>query len=171
MSKAESRKAHSGAANQSERADRGVMTIGFLKVAKGLLLTATALGAASLLDDSMRETAAGWMDTIQVDSKSRLVQAALSKLAFIDKASLENLTAGTFFYAILSLTEGVGLLLRKQWAHYLTVIATASLIPIEIFQLIKKFTALRVIVMAVNIAVVVYLVYRLKEKHARRRAQ
>jgi uncharacterized membrane protein (DUF2068 family) len=60
----------------------------------------------------------------------------------------------------LLLTEGVGLFLRKRWAEYLTIFVTASLIPIEIYELGKKFSATKIIVLAINVAVVIYLVVR-----------
>jgi hypothetical protein len=44
-------------------------------------------------------------------------------------------------YAGLLLTEGLGLLLRKRWAEYLTIITTAGLIPIELYEMSRRATA------------------------------
>jgi uncharacterized membrane protein (DUF2068 family) len=65
-------------------------------------------------------------------------------------------------YAALMGTEGVGLYLRKPWARWLTIAATGSLIPIEIYEIVRNTHLVRIIVLAVNVAVVVYL-YRRKE--------
>jgi uncharacterized membrane protein (DUF2068 family) len=65
---------------------------------------------------------------------------------------------GAFLYAGLFATEGVGLWLRRRWAEYFTIIATASFIPFEAFELAKQPTVLRGGALVLNIAVVAYLV-------------
>jgi len=59
------------------------------------------------------------------------------------------------------LTEGIGLLLQKKWAAYLTIIATASFVPLEVFELAKKFSVTKVVVIGINVLVVCYLIARL----------
>jgi len=67
----------------------------------------------------------------------------------------------SFAYAALFLTEGTGLLMRKRWAEWLTIIATASLIPFEIYEIVKEATAIRVGTLIVNVVVVIYLIWRI----------
>jgi uncharacterized membrane protein (DUF2068 family) len=81
-----------------------------------------------------------------------------------------NLTIGrrtglaitAFAYAALLGTEGVGLYLRRPWARWLTIIATSSLIPIEIYECLREIHLVRFAVLIINILVVIYL-YRRKE--------
>lgn len=65
-------------------------------------------------------------------------------------------------YALLYATEGVGLWLQKRWAEYLTIVATASLIPFEIWELTRGLSFLKAAALAINIAIVMYLYYVLK---------
>ena len=71
---------------------------------------------------------------------------------------------------MLELVEGTGLWLDKLWAEYLTVIATALLLPLELYELVRKPTALKAGGIAVNVAIVVYLILvlrrRLRREHA-----
>jgi uncharacterized membrane protein (DUF2068 family) len=80
----------------------------------------------------------------------------------VDDRKLKALSVGTFFYSGLFLTEGTGLALRKRWAEYLTIVSTASLLPIEIYELVKQVSALKIIVLLANIAIVVYLVIEVR---------
>ena len=73
-------------------------------------------------------------------------------VANIEPRRLKEFGAGTFFYSALEMAEGVGLLLLRPWAEYLTVLATALLLPLEIYELAHKVTALRVAVLVVNLA-------------------
>jgi uncharacterized membrane protein (DUF2068 family) len=65
-------------------------------------------------------------------------------------------------YAAVFLVEGVGLLLRRRWAEYLTVIATASLLPLEVYELVERLRATRALIVAANLAIVLYLIARLR---------
>jgi uncharacterized membrane protein (DUF2068 family) len=51
----------------------------------------------------------------------------------------------------------VALYFRKPWARWFTIIATGSLIPIEIYEIWRAAHPARVIVLIVNIGVIVYL--------------
>jgi uncharacterized membrane protein (DUF2068 family) len=62
----------------------------------------------------------------------------------------------------LFLTEGIGLWLMKRWAEWFTIIITSSLIPVEIYELYRHPTAVKILVLAINVAVVLYLLYRIQ---------
>ncbi len=62
-------------------------------------------------------------------------------------------------YAALEAVEMVGLWYAKRWAEYLTFVATIVLIPLEVDEMIKKFSSLKLIVFIINVAVAAYLLY------------
>jgi uncharacterized membrane protein (DUF2068 family) len=62
-------------------------------------------------------------------------------------------------YAVVEGIEAVGLWMQKRWAEYLTLVVTASLLPFEIYELYTRLTALKVLALIVNVAVVFYLLY------------
>src|SRR5262249_61326102 len=77
---------------------------------------------------------------------------------------LKELSLGTFLYAGLFATEGVGLLLRKRWAEYFTIVTTSALIPLEVFELARHFTMVKLAVVVVNALIVLYLVARVRSR-------
>ncbi len=72
------------------------------------------------------------------------------------------ISAGTFFYSALLLTEGIGLLLRRRWAEYFTVIVTGSFIPLELYELSRHVSTTRLTIVGINVAVVWYLIVVLR---------
>jgi len=140
--------------------DRGLWLIAIFKLVKGVLLLATGIGALTLLHKDVAEVVAQGVALLRVDPDNRLVHRLLAKLLLVDDRKLEELSAGTFFYAGLILTEGVGLMLRKRWAEYFTIIVTSSFIPLEIYELVKRFSVAKLAVLGINVAVVWYLVAR-----------
>ena len=107
-----------------------------------------------------------WIDVLRVDPDNRLVHAAMVKILRVTPKQLKELSVGTFLYAGLFTVEGVGLLLAKRWAEYFTIITTGGLIPIEIYELARHFTPVKVAVLIVNILIVWYLVMRVRRRRA-----
>jgi uncharacterized membrane protein (DUF2068 family) len=64
-------------------------------------------------------------------------------------------------YGALEAVEGYGLLRRRRWGEYLTVVSTALLFVPEIQELLKHPTGLKLGGLALNVVIVAYLVIRL----------
>jgi len=149
----------------------GLILIGIFKLVKGLLLLAVGIGALKLLHKDIGEVVTRWVEALRVDPDNHFIHRILSKVFSVTPKQLKELSAGTFIYAALLLTEGIGLLLQKHWAEYFTVITTAGLIPLEIFELYKYLTALKVAILVVNILIVWYLVQRIRTHGGKRRTR
>jgi len=156
----DAREKRRGGASKSERGDTAILLIAAFKLLKGLLLLAVAVGALALIDENVGKLASDWIAALRVDPKNRFIHAVFVKLTRVDNTRLEEISAGSFFYAALLSTEGVGLFLRKPWAEYLTIVATASFIPLEIYELLEEFSKTKLLVLLINAAVVVYLILR-----------
>jgi uncharacterized membrane protein (DUF2068 family) len=102
-----------------------------------------------------------------MNPEGRLVSFLLDKASVIDDHMLRRISAFLFGYAAIGLLEGIGLILEKVWAEYLTAVITASFLPLEIYELFHRVTWFRVSLLVLNLAVLAYLVTHL----VRRRAQ
>lgn len=142
----------------------GLLLIAIFKLIKGALLIAVGIGALKLLHRDVAEVAAEWIDALRIDPDNRYIHWVLVKLWSVDEHKLKEISAGTFFYAGLVLTEGFGLLLEKRWAEYLTVIITGSFLPLEVYELIRRASSAKVVLLAINVAVVWYLVAQLRHE-------
>jgi uncharacterized membrane protein (DUF2068 family) len=103
-----------------------------------------------------------------LDPNNHLIHRLISVLTGIDRKHLRAIQAGTFFYAILHLIEGVGLIFERDWAGYLVVFATSTLIPFELYEIMQKHSLPRISVLIANLGIVVYLVIQLRKHHASR---
>ena len=81
------------------------------------------------------------------------------KLFSLRSGTLRALGIALLSYGVLEGVEAVGLWFTKRWAEYLTFLATTLLLPLEVYEIIHKGTALKVIGFIVNVAVVVYLLF------------
>ena len=138
--------------------------IAAFKLVEAAAILALAIGALKLLHHDVARAAEDWIAALRIDPRNEHINWLLSKLSGVDDRRLKQISAGSFVYAALRLTEGIGLLFRQRWAEHLIVIATALLIPLEIHEIIRRTTAARVSLLAINVAVVVYLVANLRKK-------
>ncbi|MEI9942445.1 MAG: DUF2127 domain-containing protein [Pseudomonadota bacterium] len=147
----------------TQRRGAGVLiAIALFKLVKATLLIALGVGAFSLIlqGDTVR-TMRHLLSELGVDPSHPLVIKGIAKVSGVGPRRLEEVGVGTFAYAIVFLVEGIGLLLRRHWAEYLTSIVTASFVPFEIYELVHEPTAFKVVGLAANVLIVVYLVLRL----------
>jgi len=141
-----------------------VRIIGAFKLVKGLSLLAVGFGALKFLHRDLAQTVQEWLQHWQIDPGNHYLLTLTSKLTHLDSRNVALISAATLFYAVLFLNEGVGLLLTKHWAEIFTVIITGSFIPLEIYHLVGHFSAMKIVVIILNAAIVVYLIRRLKKE-------
>jgi len=151
-----------GTGKSGHKRHGGLMAIAALKFVNGIGLLALGLGALHFLNGDLAKDLAHWMDLLRADPHNRYLIWLLQKLSNVDEHRLRQLSVGTFFYSALFLCEGTGLAMAKSWAEYLTIVTTASLMPLEMYEIYLRTTWPRVVVLAVNIVVVVYLVVELR---------
>ena len=60
-------------------------------------------------------------------------------------------------YAAVEGIEAFGLWYQRRWAEYLTFLVTASLLPLEIYELTNTLSPFKIVAFVINVAVVVYL--------------
>ena len=125
-------------------------------------VTLTALGVALLatrradpVDVLVRVALA-----VHLPVSSELFDRAVTFATHLTVGTQTALAITAFGYAALMGTEGVGLSLRKRWARWFTIIATSSLIPIEIYEIVCDPHAGRIVVLVLNVLIVMYLLRR-----------
>jgi uncharacterized membrane protein (DUF2068 family) len=130
----------------------------------GLLGTAILLFAAN--EDQLKETfyrvVADLQDSVgagPVQTSETGILHELDKLFTLESSTLTAAGFAVWGYAIVEGVEAVGLWYQQRWAEYLTFVVTTSFIPLEVYELIHKFTPFKILALVVNTAIVVYLLY------------
>jgi len=92
-----------------------------------------------------------------VNNSSHGVVHDLQRLFAVSLSNLYLVAAAAAAYAALEGTEAVGLWLARRWAEYLTLIATVVFVPYEIYELTKGISWLKLLTLAINLLIVIYL--------------
>lgn len=144
--------------------DTWIFLIGVFKLVKGISLLIVGLGLLRLLHRDVAAVTEHWIEVLRVDPENRFIHRGLVRIFNVTPKQLKELSAGTFVYAAIFLTEGTGLLARKHWAEYMTLISTSLFIPLEVYEIHRHFTWLKVAVTVVNLLIVWYLAARVRRK-------
>ncbi len=143
----------------------GRRVIALFKFVKALLLVITSYGVHKLLDPQLIEKIRIWSASLTDPVDQRLLLRALSYVEGMGAGKLHLVIAVTVAYTAVVLVEGTGLWLRRRWAEWVTVVATTSLIPFELWELPHRPPGRRWTVAAtlgVNILIAAYLAYLLR---------
>jgi len=139
--------------------EKWVIAIGLIKLVKAALFILLGIGAIKLLHSDLVDVVTHFIVGLRFDPEGRFVNLILEKVALINPHRLKLISFAIFAYAALDIIEGTGLVLRKTWAEYVTLILTASFLPWEMFEIFHHVTWLKIILTLLNIAVVVYLAF------------
>ena len=157
-------KVSKGRASGKEEGSTTLLLIALFKLLKGVLLVMVGIGALRMLHKDVSAVVMHWVDVLRADPDNRFIHRLIVRSFGIQAKQLREISAGTFFYASILLTEGVGLLMKKHWAEWFTVISTAVFIPLEVYEIFHRFTWVRVGVLVLNVAIVWYLVERIRRR-------
>ena len=162
------------ATGQHSRAIDGLRLIALIKLGKAALLLATSYGLYKLLNPDLVDHLHEWLNSLTDTFERRLLERGLDWADELGTARIHGILVVTGVYTSILVTEGVGLWLRQVWAEWLTVLASASLIPFELWHLFsgKSHSPLAVLAATtLNVVIVIYLARQLRRTYRLRHAQ
>jgi len=139
--------------------NRALHALIFALLALGLLFLRARLGG---LQDQARvlvRNAGGGLAGTGQDSSRAFLLKSLERIVGLNPKALGILLLTSLAYALLEGVEAVGLWRGRRWAEYLTAVATAGFLPLEVHELLKRVSVGRVLALVVNLAVLAYLVW------------
>ena len=149
----------------------GFKVIGALKISSGAIALIAGIAATHFLAHDPAPRIERMITHLGLDPQNRIIHRVIAAVTGVDQTHLRAIEAGTFFYALLHLVEGIGLILERTWAGYLVIVATGSLVPFEIYEIFKRPTPLKFTLFVLNVGIVVYLIAALRKEHLNKSAR
>jgi uncharacterized membrane protein (DUF2068 family) len=146
------------------RGRRVLRLIALERLVRGLLLLGAGVYLLFHLNSDFGRLGERVMRAIELDPRRPFLHRIVVYLHHLHASELRVAALFAFGYGLLELVEGTGLWLNQLWAEYLTVVATSLLIPLELYELVRHPTALKAGGLVVNVLIVAYLVYLLRQR-------
>jgi uncharacterized membrane protein (DUF2068 family) len=138
----------------------------FFKLVKGVLFCAFGV---ILYFQASHDLPAEWDDllkqpfvervftSLRIHPENKFFQHIAEQIDNVTEAQIHVWATGIMLFSLFPLVEGIGLLYRAFWAGWLTIGESAFFVPIEMYELAKKFSPYMLVVMIINIIIVWYL--------------
>ena len=128
-----------------------------IKLLRGALLVSLAVGAYNLVGQDLRPHFEDAVRLVKLDPETEFFVRLGDRVDAVKPSSVAWVATGALLYGILSLGEGIGLILRSRVAGWLVLAESAFFIPVECNALLHAFTPTIFVVLLLNVLIVVYL--------------
>lgn len=141
---------------------RALRVIAAYKLLKASLLLVVAATAFRLANAANLLAFSDWVLGLPIYRGHVLLVDTIDRLFALGPRKFIAIGIATCVYAGVFVVEGWGLWRGRRWAEYLTVIVTLSLIPIELYEIARHVTPLKIATLVVNLAIAAYLIVLLR---------
>jgi|ERR1700688_584839 uncharacterized membrane protein (DUF2068 family) len=144
---------------------RAIASVEFIK---GIIAVFVGVAAVLLLHKDTWVMAESLLALLHISTDRRSAQLFLDLADDLTDARLWLAVKLAFIYSALRFAEGYGLWHERTWAEWLAFGSGMLLFPLEIRELLHGITILRSIVFAINLAIVLYMFFLLREGRRQR---
>lgn len=128
-----------------------------MKLLKGLLFVSLAFVAYSLSDNDLPYEYRRLLHFLRLNPENKFFSDLAVQVGKLTEVRVLHMAAGTLLYSLFSLVEGFGLMFRVSWAGWLAIGESTFFIPIEVAELVHRFSKTVLIILVINIIIVWYL--------------
>jgi uncharacterized membrane protein (DUF2068 family) len=140
-------------------------TIAVYKFLKVIILLLAVWGEVQLHDSTLVARMLSWLSARPHGLEHDLVTRGIVWFSGLSEQRVHQVRLITLTYAAVFAVEGTGLWMQLRWAEWLTVIITASLVPLELWELIHKPSLGASLVLLANCLIVGYLYWHVSTHH------
>ncbi|MBS0657311.1 MAG: DUF2127 domain-containing protein [Verrucomicrobia bacterium] len=144
------------------KVDGGLRAIALMEGIKGVLAVAIGCGILALQGRDFEGLALSWLLKLGVDPAARWSAAALEAGAELNESRIGLVGGLVLAYSATRLIESYGLWRGRRWAEWFSALSGGIYIPLEIYEIARGVSLFKVGTLLVNVAVVAYLVARLR---------
>jgi uncharacterized membrane protein (DUF2068 family) len=140
---------------------RGLRVVAVFEGAKGGLVLVTGFGLLAFLHRGLHNAAEEVVRHLHLNPARHYPRIFLDAAAHVTDTQLRLLALSAFLYAVVRFIEAFGLWHRKRWAAWFGVLSGGVYVPVELFEVAHRLSWARLTALAVNLAIVAYLVHEL----------
>jgi uncharacterized membrane protein (DUF2068 family) len=147
---------------QPANQNKALHAIALFEGVKGIAAITASFGLLSLAHHDVRAMAYALIGHFHFDPDAHYPRMLLDNAALLASANLRQAVLLAWAYSAIRLTEGYGLWKDRAWAEWLAAVSGAVYLPLELSHLMKQATVINGLVLSGNVAVVAYMVFRLR---------
>jgi uncharacterized membrane protein (DUF2068 family) len=140
----------------------GLRAVALFEALKGALVLVAGFGLARLVHHDVGQALEHLVHRLHLDAAKKFPRIFLDLAANLSDAELWVLAALAMIYAVVRFVEAYGLWFERRWGQWIAALSGAIYVPVEIYELTLRVSAVKIAALVLNALVVAYMVYLLR---------
>jgi len=136
---------------------RGVRLVAVVEGLKGALVLSAGVGLLSLLHRDLQAVAERLVRHSHLNPARHYPRIFIQAASHTNDSRLRFLAGLAFLYAVVRFIEAYGLWRMRVWAEWFAILAGSIYLPIEVYEIFRRATWMRALVLLTNLFIVAYL--------------
>jgi uncharacterized membrane protein (DUF2068 family) len=149
------------------RLKKGIRAIAVFEAAKGMLVLLAGLAIFSLFHKNVQLVAEQLLEQGHFNPAKQYPRIFIDAATNLTDSRIRMLAILALLYSSVRFVEAYGLWFEKRWAEWFALLSGGVYLPIELYELAKGFTWLKISLVVINLIIVLYLALLLKRNGQR----
>jgi uncharacterized membrane protein (DUF2068 family) len=136
---------------------KGVRTVATFEFTKGIVVVLAGFGIFRMRHKDIWGVAESFLEFLHVNPHAHLVGVFIDLVSRVSDVRLWKIAVVAAVYSILRFVEAYGLWYVRPWAEWLAIASGSIYIPFEVADLLRRPDWLRLLIIAINLAIVLYM--------------
>lgn len=136
--------------------------VAVFEACKGILVLFAGLALFSFIHQNIQFTAEQLVGYLHLNPAKHVPKIFIEVSRNLTDARMLLLALAACFYASMRFVEAYGLWFARRWAEWFALLSGAVYLPIELYELVKGVTRIKIVFISINLVIVLYMVVMLK---------
>ncbi|NMW21035.1 MAG: DUF2127 domain-containing protein [Chlorobiaceae bacterium] len=141
---------------------RVLKVVALFEAFKGLLVLLAGVAIFSMMPQDIQASAEQLIRHLHLNPAHNIPRIFIEAAGHLTDSRLRFLALFALLYALMRFIEAYGLWFARRWAEWFALISGCVYLPVELFELAKGFTWLKIALVVINLMVVLYMAFVLK---------
>jgi uncharacterized membrane protein (DUF2068 family) len=144
---------------KDEFSRRGIRIVSLFEGAKGLLVLLVGFGLFEFIHKDLHSVAVEIVRHFHLNPARHYSRVFIEAASHLTDGQLWVMACAALLYSVLRFIEAVGLWFQRKWAEWFGLLTGGIYIPVELLEIMREVTFVKVTVFMVNAAIVGYLAF------------
>ncbi|MCX6179600.1 MAG: DUF2127 domain-containing protein [Chlorobiales bacterium] len=141
----------------------GLKVVAIFEAFKGILVLFTGVALFSLMHQDIQAVAEQLVHHMHLNPAKHIPKIFIEASRHLENERLRSLALLAFLYSSMRFIEAYGLWFEKVWSEWFALLSGGIYLPIELFELAKGISLIKIMFTSINLIVVLYMAFMLKQ--------
>ena len=139
----------------------GVRAVACFEALKGSIVLIAGFGLAHAIGGDVGELAEHLVHRLHLNAAKRFPRIFIDLANNLSDAQLWALAALALAYSVFRFAEAYGLWFERRWGEWIAALSGGIYVPVEIYELTRGFSTVKIAALVLNALIVAYMCYLL----------